>query len=211
MKPADWSLCLIADTDYLDRINLVTTIADVIKQGVALVQLRSKHTDTRIFLNTALQLSKILTGLNIPFIINDRVDIALACKADGVHLGQKDIPPHIAREILGEEKIIGVTTANLEQAKEAESKGADYLGVGPVFPTESKQKPLSPIGIKQLSLIRKQIKIPILAIGGINPQNAAEVMSTGVEGIAVISAVLKAEDPQTATKKLLREIKRIRN
>ncbi|MBD3415022.1 MAG: thiamine phosphate synthase, partial [Candidatus Aminicenantes bacterium] len=141
-----------------------------------------------------------------PLIINDRLDIALACNADGVHLGQKDIPLPAARKVLGPEKIIGITAANKAQAEKAQSQGADYLGVGPVFHTDSKDKPSPELGIQNLFLIRKQIKIPILAIGGINSQNAAAVMSTGVHGIAVISAVLNSSDPKESTQKLIREI-----
>lgn len=210
MKLMDWNLCLIADTQYLQKINFFSVIEKVIKEGISLVQLRSKKTDTKTFFDIALRISRILIPLNIPFIINDRVDIALACQADGVHLGQKDLPLPTARKILGRDKIIGITAPNIELAKKAESQGADYLGVGPVFYTESKQKAIKPLGIKKLSLIRRNINIPILAIGGIAPQNAAEVMSTGVDGVAVISAVLGSEDPEASTQELIQEIKKQR-
>lgn len=206
MRLIDWSFCLIADTEYLPKINFFSVIEKVAKEGISLVQLRSKKTDTKTFLNTALKIKKILLPLNIPFIINDRIDIALACQADGVHLGQKDLPLPYAREILGQDKIIGITTPTSKLAKKAESQGADYVGVGPVFYTESKQRAKKPIGLKQLSLIRKNINIPILAIGGIKPQNAAAVMSTGVDGIAVISAILGSTDPLDSTQKLIHEI-----
>jgi len=199
---------LIADLDYLNKFNFIETVQNVVKKGVTLVQIRSKKTDTRTFLDTALALKKILISLNIPLIINDRVDIALACGAQGVHLGQKDLPLPYARKLLGKDKIIGITAPNKELAKKAESQGADYLGVGPVFHTESKQKSLKPLGLTKLSSIRKKIKIPILAIGGINSQNAAEVMSTGVDGIAVISAVMGSSDPVASTQKLIQEIKK---
>jgi len=208
MRLIDWSLCLIADTEYLSKINFFSVIEEVAEQGVSLVQLRSKKTDSKTFLNTSLKIKKILTPLNIPFIINDRIDIALACQSDGVHLGQKDLPLPYAREILGRDKTIGMTASNIELAKKAESEGADYLGVGPVFYTESKQKAKKPIGLKQLSLIRRNINIPILAIGGIKPQNAAEVMSTGVNGVAVISAILGSKDPKASTQKLFQQIKK---
>jgi thiamine-phosphate pyrophosphorylase len=211
MKQIDWSLCLIADTEYSRRINLVSTIEKTAKQGVTLVQLRSKNTDTKTFLNTAFQISEILTPLNIPFIINDRADIALACHADGVHLGQKDLPLHFARKILGKNKIIGITAPGIQQAEKAQSQGANYIGVGPVFFTESKKKASEPLGLKQLSLIRKHIRIPILAIGGINPQNVTQVISTGVDGVAVISAILDAESSEEATKKLLHGIRKIKS
>jgi len=211
MESIDWGLCLIADTEYSERINLISTIEKTVKQGVTIVQLRSKNTDTRTFLNTALQISKILTPFNIPFIINDRIDIALACHADGVHLGQKDLPLHFARKILGKDKIIGVTAPNIQQAEKAQSQGASYIGVGPVFYTESKKNASEPLGLKQLSFIRKHITLPILAIGGINPQNVAQVISTGVDGVAVISAILGAESSEVATKKLLQGIRKIKS
>jgi thiamine-phosphate pyrophosphorylase len=207
MKSIDWSFCLIADTEYLSRINFFTVIEKAAELGISLVQLRSKKTDSRTFLDTAFKIKKILFPLNIPFIINDRIDIALACQADGVHLGQKDLPLPSAREILGKNKIIGITAPNKKLAQKAELQGADYLGVGPVFHTESKEKAKKPMGIKQLSMIREDINIPILAVGGINPQNAAEVMATGVDGVAVISAVFGSKDPQSSIQKIIQETK----
>ncbi len=211
MKRIDWSLCLIADTGYLYKTNFIQTIEKSVKEGVTIVQLRSKNTDTRAFLDTALQLSATLVPYGIPLIINDRTDIALACKADGVHLGQKDLPLPFAREIMGKNKIIGITATNNKQAEEAESQGADYIGVGPVFDTGSKKEASKPIGLDQLAMIRKNIKIPILAIGGINPQNAALVLSSGVNGIAVISAILGSADVIASTKNLLKEIRKGKN
>lgn len=208
MKSIDWSFCLIADTEYLSRTSFFTVIEKAAALGISLVQLRSKNTDSRTFLETAFKIKKILFPLNIPFIINDRIDIALACQADGVHLGQKDLPLPYAREILGKNKIIGMTAPNKDLAQKAEFQGADYLGVGPVFHTESKEKAKKPMGIKQLSMIREDINIPILAIGGIKPQNVAEVMTTGVDGVAVISAVLGSKDPISSTQRLIQEIKK---
>jgi len=211
MKRIDWSLCLIADTGYFDKKDFIKTIEKSVKEGVTIVQLRSKNTDTRAFLDTAFQLSDMLVPYGIPLIINDRTDIALACKADGVHLGQKDLPLPAAREIMGKNKIIGITTTNNKQAEEAESQGADYIGLGPVFKTGSKKEASRPIGLEQLEKIRKNIRIPILAIGGINPQNAARVLSSGVNGIAVISAILGFADVTASTKNLLKEIRKGKN
>jgi len=211
MKRIDWSLCLIADTKYSDKNDFIQTIEKSVKEGVTIVQLRSKNTDTRTFLDTAFQLSDMLFPYGIPLIINDRTDIALACKADGVHLGQKDLPLPAAREIMGKNKIIGITATNNKQAEEAESQGADYIGVGPVFDTGSKKEASKPIGLAQLEKIRKNIKIPILAIGGINPHNAARVLSSGVNGIAVISAILGSADVTASTKNLLKEIRKGKN
>jgi len=202
---------LIADMEYMNKINFFSAVENAVHQGATLVQLRSKKADSRSFLNTAFKIKEILAPIDIPFIINDRIDIALACQADGVHLGQKDIPLPIAKKILGKNKIIGITASNKELAKKAQSQGADYLGVGPVFYTESKQKALTPMGLQYLSMIRKNTNIPILAIGGINPQNVAKVMMTGVDGVAVISAILGSDNPQFSTKKLLKEINKAKN
>jgi len=203
MKPINWKLCLIADTEAAGRKNLLAAIQEAVSSGVTLVQLRSKSLCTRKFLELALQVSEFLRDHSIPFIINDRVDIALSCDATGVHLGKKDLPLLFARKLLGPQKIIGITAHSLREAQEAEEGGADYLGVGPVFLSPSKKHLKNTLGLRGLLTIREKISIPILAIGGINPENAHDVMATGVNGIAVISAILGAKDIEKATKKLL--------
>jgi len=202
MEPVNWKLCLIADKEAAGRKNLLAVIQKAVSSGVTLVQLRAKALCTREFLDLALQVSKILKTQDIPFIINDRVDIALACDATGVHLGKKDLPLPFARKLLGPQKIIGITAHSLRESLEAEEGGADYLGVGPVFLSPSKKDLKTALGLHGLFSIRKKVSIPILAIGGINPENAHDVMATGVNGIAVISAILGAKDIEKATKKL---------
>jgi len=206
MKPINWKLCLIADTEAIGRRNLLAAIQEAVSSGVTLVQFRSKSLCTREFLDLALQVSEILRDHDIPLIINDRVDIALSCNATGVHLGKKDLPLSFARKLLGPQKIIGATAHSLREAQEAEEGGANYLGVGSVFLSPSKKHLKNTLGLRGLLTIREKISIPILAIGGINPENAHDVIATGVNGIAVISAILGAKDIEKATKKLLYSI-----
>ncbi len=209
MKIKNWKLCLVADADFTTAKDLPALTLQAVMSGASIVQLRAKNLYAVEFLDLALRIAKRLGPHNIPFIINDKVDIAQACKADGVHLGQKDMPLYQAREILGNNKIIGISVNTVEEAIKAETEGADYLGASPLFYTDSK-KDLDPeLGLKGLQEMRKQVKIPILAIGGINSSNASEVMAAGADGIAVISAILGANDISQATQKLLKAVSKL--
>lgn len=172
--------------------------------GARVIQLRGKELGGKELYRLALGIKEMIIarGQEALFIVNDRVDVALAAGADGVHLGQEDLPPEIARKLVGEEVIIGVSAGSIEEAVKAEAAGADYLGVGPIFPTPSKQDAGLPIGIDGLVKIRDAVSIPIVAIGGINEVNMEEVLKAGVEGVAVISAVAGAEDMTTAARRL---------
>ena len=207
MKKIDWKLYFIADFESSKGKDLVWIVEKAVKGGATVVQLRAKSISTREFLDISMKIHSFLKKKRVPLIINDRIDIALALDADGVHLGQKDMPLQIARKILGKEKIIGISVNNIEEAMEAENNGADYLGVGPVFPTTTKPDIRAPLGIEGLRKIREKIKIPIIAIGGINKSNVHEVYSTGVDGIAVVSAIILSPDPCQAAEKLIEEIK----
>ncbi len=206
MKSIDWKLCLVADAEAAKGRYLLNLVEKAVDSGVTLVQLRAKELQTREFLQLALQTAKLLKEKNIPLIINDRIDIALACGAEGVHLGQDDIPLPYARKILGKKKRIGISVNTVNEAEEAEKGGADYLGVGPVYYTPSKRDLKAILGPSGLKIIREKVKIPLLAIGGINAENAREVMSCGVDGIAVISALMEAKDISEATRELLQKI-----
>lgn len=208
MRSINWKLCFIADSATARNRNLIPLINEAVQAGVTMVQLRGKELMTHTFLKTAIESSHLLASRNIPLIINDRIDIALASNADGVHLGQEDIPLFYARKILGEEKLIGISVNTEEEAMEAEKGGADYLGVGPIFFTPSKENLRPVLGIAGLKAIREKVKIPILAIGGIKAKNAEEVMASGADGIAVISAILGAKNIRKATEKLLSSISR---
>ena len=172
----------------LSRAGNLSDVKDAVAAGVKVVQYRNKHAETRQMLEEALKLKKICK--NITLLINDRVDIALASNADGVHLGQYDMPLNVARKILGKHKIIGVTVHNLAEAKTAREEGADYLGVSPIFATGTKKDAGKPAGVGLIKKIKKHISIPVVGIGGINLENAKEVIGAGADELCAISAVV---------------------
>jgi thiamine-phosphate pyrophosphorylase len=176
------------------RLSLRGNVSDVksaLKAGVKMVQYREKNKSTRQMLEEAMVLRLICK--DIVFLVNDRLDIALAVGADGVHLGQDDMPLPIARKMLGKKKVIGVTVHNLKEALLAQKQGADYLGVSPIFATKTKSDAGKPIGIKRLKEIEKRVKIPIIALGGITLKNARSVINTGVDSISAISSVVSSK------------------
>lgn len=209
MKSIDWNLCLIADTEFASGRDIVSIVEDAVEEGVKLIQLRSKKLTSKDILELALKLSAFLRKKDVPLIINDRVDIAFSSDAAGVHLGQQDLPIRFARKILGKNKLIGISVNTVEEALEAEDFGADYLGVGPVFPTSTKEETRPLLGVKGFKAIRGKVKIPVLAIGGISAENAGEVMAAGADGIAVISAILGEKNIRKATGRLLEAIIKI--
>jgi len=173
------------------------SVAVACKVGV--VQYRNKNAETREMYEEAIRLREICK--NTVFLINDRVDIALAAHADGVHLGQSDMPCQVARKLLGPEKIIGVTVHNLNEARLAESIGADYLGVSPIFPTKTKPDAGKPAGISLIEEIRTRVNIPLIAIGGIDHSNACDVIKAGADGLCAISCVVAQEDVSAEIRK----------
>lgn len=197
----------VVTTDLNESFDIHVDIArEAILGGATVIQFREKKGDTRDIFEAAFKIKKLTEVFKIPLIINDRVDICLAVDADGVHVGQQDMPLEVARRLLGKERIVGVTATNLEEAIEAEQQGADYLGVSPIFATPSKADAGEPMGLEMLKEIRSKVKIPIVAIGGITGENVEQVMRTGVDGIAVISAIAAASDRTIAAEKLLRQI-----
>lgn len=202
MKSVDWTLCLIADIDAAGGKDLPDIIRAGIAGGVTLVQLRAKRQSTRAFSDQAKHIARLLKPQGIPFIINDRIDIALACGADGVHLGREDLSLPDARRIFGSAGIIGISVNTVEEARTAEKGGADYLGVGPIFPTSSKSRLRPLLGIEGLRRIRKQVRLPLLAIGGISSENVVPVRRAGADGVAVISALMTAPDITDAASRL---------
>lgn len=188
------------------RISRAGTLADVknaVAAGVKTVQYRDKEASTQEMYALALKLRKICR--NVVFLINDRVDIALAVGADGVHLGQYDLPYAAARKLLGKKKIIGLTVHDLRQARQAEAIGADYLGVSPIFFTRTKQDAGRSVGVGLIRQIKKSVDIPVIAIGGINISNAASVVDAGADGLSAISAVVAYPD----MKRRIREFQRL--
>ena len=202
MKISDWKLCLVADVEAAQNRDLISLTMEAVKAGVTLVQLRAKKLDANEFFQLAVKMKSVLSPQNVPFIINDRVDIAKACNATGVHLGQKDLPLAEARKIMGKDKIIGISVNSIEETEKAETGGADYVGAGPIFPTASKED-LDPfLGMEGLKVITQNTTLPVLAIGGIDHLNTVDVMKAGADGIAVISAILGEADPAQAARRL---------
>ena len=178
----------------LSRAGNENDVLQAVACGVEVVQYRNKNAETRQMYEEAVRLREICRDSDSIFLINDRVDIALAAEADGVHLGQSDMPCLAARKLLGHEKIIGVTVHNLAEALQAESIGADYLGVSPIFQTATKPDAGKPAGIRLIEEIRAQVDIPLIAIGGINHSNAGEVVRAGADGLCAISCVVAKEN-----------------
>lgn len=206
MKKIDWSLYLVADTEFAAGKDLLPRIREAVLGGVTVVQLRAKDLGTRDFLELASRISEQLGKLGVPFLINDRVDISLACGAAGVHLGQDDMPPDRAKKLLGRSKIIGVSVNTLKEAREAERLGADYVGLGPIYATTTKNTDLPIVGSEGIRRMHKLIDIPIIAIGGINAGNATDVLRAGAAGVAVVSAILGAADARKAAAELKKRV-----
>lgn len=197
----NYSLYLVTDRGLLGGKDLVTTVEQAVRGGVTVVQVREKNLSSREFLEIALAVKAVTDKYKVPLIINDRADIALAVDAAGLHIGQDDLPLEAARKLLGVNKIIGVSTATLEEALLAQNQGADYLGVGAIFPTNTKDDADS-VSLTQLQAIKGAVHIPVVAIGGINGDNLNSVVRTGVDGSAVVSAIIAAQDPYEAACKL---------
>jgi thiamine-phosphate pyrophosphorylase len=193
----DYSLYLVTDRDLLGSKDLAATVEEAIRGGVTLVQIREKNLSTLEFYQLALVIKAVTKKYSIPFIVNDRVDIALAVDADGVHIGQEDMPLSVARRLLGSSKIIGVSVAKLEQALTAQNEGADYLGIGAVFPTMTKDD-ADRVSLEELRQIKLGVTLPIVAIGGISKNNIRDIMATGVDGAAVVSAIVASSNPYEA-------------
>jgi len=202
----DWKLCFIADATAPGDRDIIRLIRRAVLGGATIIQLRSKTWSTREFLDVAFKAKALLERRSIPLFINDRVDIALVCGAQGVHLGQSDMPAGEARRILGKRALIGISANTIAEARRAEKEGADYLGVGPVFFTSSKQDIPEVLGIEGFRAIRRKVHIPVLAIGGINAGNARSLIAAGADGIAVISAISRAVDPFLAACQLKKAV-----
>jgi len=202
LKKIDWSLYLVADTEFAAGRDLVRLVSEAVLGGVTVVQLRAKDLGTRDFLGLASRINEQLGKPGVPLLINDRADIVLACGAAGVHLGQDDMSLPDARRLLGPDKVIGISVNTLHEATEAERLGADYLGLGPIYRTSTKQTELPVLGPEGIQLVKRQIRIPVIAIGGINAANAGAVKKAGADGIAVVSAILSAKDARQAAAEL---------
>ena len=212
MKPEsiDYSLYLVTDRSLSRERSTFEIVKAGVAGGVTCVQLREKNCSTRKFIEEALSVKEFLKTSNIPLIINDRVDVAQAVQADGVHLGQTDMPLTMAKDILKDSMIIGISVESLEDAIRAEKDGADYIGISPIFATPTKTDTALPLGLEGLKEISRAVSLPKVAIGGLNPENAGEVILNGASGIAVVSAIVSADDPRKAAEELSYIIKQAR-
>ncbi len=201
----DYSLYVITDRQLMTSESIEQSIEDAILGGAGIIQIREKNITSKEFYLTAKNAKAICSRLGAALIINDRIDIALACDADGVHLGQKDIPVDTARRIMGKNAIIGASAATVKEAVQAQRLGADYLGVGAIFTTETKKDTRS-VSKELLKDICSAVSIPVVAIGGINKERAYILEGSGVKGAAVVSAVVAQNDIKAAAKEMKAEI-----
>ena len=199
----DYSLYLCTDRRLMTSPTIEASAESALRGGTTVIQLREKDCSSREFYELGLRVKKITERYNAPLIINDRVDIALAVGAAGVHVGQGDLPCKVVREIVGPDMIVGVSAATLEEAVRAEQDGADYLGVGAMYATATKTD-TRPVSMEELLKIRAAVKIPIVVIGGINKQTLGNFKDTGVDGLADVSAIVAQPDPEAAARELLR-------
>ncbi len=193
---------LVTDGKLCTEFSLEDTVIQAVKAGVKYVQLREKHASTKEFVKIAVKLKNELKPFNVPLIINDRIDVALAVGADGVHIGQNDMPFEMARRIMGNNAIIGLSVETWEDVKQAEKFDADYLGVSPVYPTSTKTDTKEPWGLEGLAKIRAFSQFPLVAIGGINKTNAEKVLKAGADCLAVVSAICADKNPFNAAYEL---------
>lgn len=196
----DYSVYLVTDEGCLNGRSLLECVESALKGGVTLVQYRLKNGDGGKMYNEAIKLKALCDKYSVPLIINDRLDIAMAVKAAGVHLGQDDLPCSVARSILGNDYIIGVSAHNPQEAIKAVDDGADYLGCGAVFGSATKTN-VSEMGLTNLKAIRKAVNVPMVGIGGVNSSNYSLVRQTGAEGAAIISGILAADDIEAEVRK----------
>ena len=197
----DLLLYAVTDRSWLNGATLYSQVEAALKGGATFIQLREKNLDEAHFLEEAKEIKKLCRGYGVPFVINDNVELTLEVDADGVHVGQSDMEAGDVRAKLGPDKIIGVSAQTVEQALLAEAHGADYLGVGAVFPTGSKEDAVE-VEHETVKAICEAVKIPVIAIGGISKNNVLELSGNGLCGIAVISAIFAQEDIESATKEL---------
>lgn len=201
MKKFDTTMYFITDSTNYSEVEFLRRVEEACKGGVTLLQLREKSCTTREYLSLAQKVHEITMRYNIPLIIDDRVDVALAVNAEGVHVGQSDMPVAIARKLMGNDKIVGATAKTVPQALDAYEQGADYLGVGAIYPTTTKVKTVL-TSVDTLKDIVNAVPIMVNAIGGLNKDNIHILKNSGIDGICVVSAIMKAADPCIAAKEL---------
>ncbi len=204
----DYSLCLVTDQKLCRGRKLIDVVMEAVAGGVSIVQIREKDFHTRNFLQLAAAMKKQLKNKNVPLIINDRVDVAIAAGADGVHVGQTDLPCSAVREMLGPDKIVGVSINTFDQITEADKLDIDYLSLSPVFPTPTKPDTTPAFGIEGLKKARQMTSRPMMTIGGIDKNNLGDIIAAGMDGVAVVSAICSAPSPAAAARELLEIIRK---
>lgn len=209
-KSINWNLYLVTDAGLSRGRSHDEVVAAAIRGGVSVVQYRDKDASTRRMIETAQILQVLCRADNVPFIVNDRLDVALAVDADGIHVGQDDMPARTARRLIGPTKILGVTAGDLEEALAACADGADYIGLSPVFETATKSDTGNTLGLEAFAAIAHRCTLPVVGIAGINASNATGVIQAGASGIAVVSAIVSADDIEAAARKLIRIIEKAR-
>lgn len=209
-KDFDLSVYLVTDTPLCGERGVIETVRQAVRGGATLIQLREKTAGTRAFIELGRAVREVLAGTDVRFVINDRVDVALACGADGVHVGQSDMHPQDVRAILGDRAIVGLSIETMEQLTQAEAWDVDYYGVSPVFSTQTKTDTAPPWGLDGVSRLRMATARPLVGIGGIDAYNAASVISAGAEGVAVVSAICAVPSPEGATRELCRVVAQAR-
>ncbi len=202
----DLRLYLVTDRSLSLNRPLEEVVEEAVKGGVTIVQLREKDCSSRTFYEQAMRLKRVLAPYRVPLIINDRLDIALACDAEGLHIGQSDLPYPVARKLLGKDKIIGLSVENRDDALAANQWDVDYIGLSPVFGTPTKRDTATPLGLEGVREITRISRHPSVGIGGIHPDNAAAILHAGADGIAVVSAIMSATDPCESARRLREQI-----
>lgn len=205
-KNIDYTLYLCTDRNLMSSATIEENVELALSGGCTVVQLREKSCSSREFYDIAVKVKKITDKYNAALIINDRVDIAMAVKADGVHIGQSDLSADVVRSIVGQDMVIGVSVSNIEEAKKAVADGADYLGVGAMYATDTKTD-AKVVTMEELLLIRQKVQIPIVVIGGINMETLHNFKNKGIDGLAVISAIVSQKDVRQAAQNILKAFK----
>ena len=200
IDPSRFRLCLVTDRGLAQGRPLVEVVMRAVTGGATMVQLREKTATTRAFLEEARALQSLLAPHGVPLIVNDRADVALAIDADGVHVGQTDLPVEAVRAIIGPGKLIGLSITNAELIARPDAAAADYLGIGPLHPQKTKADASAPLGLGGFAKLRRMTSKPVLAIGGVKPDDVPMLVEEGATGVAVVSAIMAAEDPEAAAR-----------
>lgn len=210
MTFADSSLYLITDRDLSRGRSVLAVVAAALAGGVDMVQLRDKKVETHLLVEDGLRVHELTTRAGVPLIVNDRVDVALSIDAEGAHVGQTDLPAAMARALLPQPRLLGVSTSAVAMAQQAHQDGADYIGFGPLYHTTTKQTTASPRGLQMLAEVVAAVPIPVVVLGGISLANIAEVVAAGADHVAVCAAIVGAEDVQRAAASLKEQMEKAR-